>query len=76
MTAQNPLFGLYGPRIIEAKTGGYSLFDASLHYQLDGLRLVLNGSNLGDREYVSSCDVQACYYGYGRTLTASATYNW
>lgn len=75
-TSQNPLFGLYGPRIIEVKTGGYSLFDASLHYQLDGLRLALNGSNLGDREYVSSCDVQACYYGYGRTVTASATYNW
>lgn len=75
-TGQNPFFGLYGPRVLEVETGGYTLFDASIHYQLDGLRLALNASNLADKEYASSCDAQACYYGYGRTLTASATYNW
>ncbi|WP_374978873.1 TonB-dependent siderophore receptor [Pseudomonas solani] len=75
-TGQNPFFGLYGPRVMEVETGGYTLFDASLHYELDGVRLALNASNLGDKSYASSCDTQACYYGYGRTLTASATYNW
>jgi len=75
-TGRNALYGLYGPRIITVETGGYTLFDASVHYKIDGLRLAVNASNLADKEYYSSCTEQACYYGYGRTVTASATYDW
>ncbi len=75
-TGRNALFGLYGPRIINVETGGYTLFDASLHYKIDGLKLAVNASNLDDKEYFSSCTEQACYFGYGRTVTASATYDW
>ena len=53
-----------------------TLVDASLHYQLDGMRLALNASNLLDKEYDTSCSEVTCYYGYGRTLTASASYSW
>jgi iron complex outermembrane receptor protein len=75
-TGRNALYGLYGPRIINVETGGYTLFDASLHYKIDGLKLAVNASNLDDKEYYSSCTEQACYFGYGRTVTASATYDW
>ncbi|WP_457787715.1 TonB-dependent siderophore receptor [Pseudomonas sp. PL-6] len=62
--------------IVSVESEAYSLVDASLHYQLDGMRLALNASNLLDKEYDTSCSEVTCYYGYGRTLTASASYSW
>jgi iron complex outermembrane receptor protein len=33
--------------------------------------------NLTDKEYVSVCNsAYWCYYGYARTVTASARYRW
>ncbi|WP_296230313.1 TonB-dependent siderophore receptor [uncultured Pseudomonas sp.] len=62
--------------IVSVESEAYTLVDASLHYQLDGMRLALNASNLLDKEYDTSCSEVTCYYGYGRTLTASASYSW
>jgi iron complex outermembrane receptor protein len=75
-TGRNALAALGGPAIINVETGGYTLFDASVHFKIDGLKLAVNASNLDDKEYYSSCTEQACYFGYGRTVTASATYDW
>lgn len=67
----------YGDIYNEWQTPAYTLFDAAVHYDLSGWRLQLNVSNLFDREYVSSCDSATwCYYGYERSVTASARYRW
>ncbi|WP_101925861.1 MULTISPECIES: TonB-dependent siderophore receptor [Luteimonas] len=59
------------------ETPAYTLFDASLHYDVSDWRFQLNAQNLADREYVSVCNSAAwCYYGYGRTVTASARLQW
>ncbi|UYC14625.1 TonB-dependent siderophore receptor [Xanthomonas campestris pv. phormiicola] len=60
----------------------YTLFDAAIRYDLGrfggtGVRLALNGSNLADKRYVATCSaLTACYYGTGRTVTATARFSW
>jgi len=55
----------------------HTLFDASAHYDVSNWRYQLNVQNLGDRQYVSTCNSAAwCYYGYPRTVTASVRYAW
>ncbi|WP_417799083.1 MULTISPECIES: TonB-dependent siderophore receptor [Rhodospirillales] len=63
----------------------YTLFDAMLSYDLgalshrfDGMELQLNANNLLDDTYVASCTraAWACWYGPGRTVTATLRYNW
>ncbi|QRG05737.1 TonB-dependent siderophore receptor [Xanthobacter dioxanivorans] len=62
----------------------YTLFDAMLKYdlgafdrRLQGAALQLNAKNIGDLTYVASCaNAYACFYGEGRTVTASLKYNW
>ena len=67
----------FGDARNEWRTPAYTLFDASAHYDFGAWRLQVNASNLSDREYVSACNaVYWCYYGYGRTVTASARYEW
>jgi len=67
----------YGDIYNDWKTPAYTLFDAAVHYDVGGWRLQLNASNLFDREYVSACNSAVwCYYGYARTVTASARYRW
>jgi len=67
----------YGDIYNEWKTPSYTLFDASVHYDVDGWRLQLNASNLFDKDYVAVCNSAAwCYYGYERSVTASARYRW
>lgn len=66
------------------KVPGYTLFDASVHYDIpginslkDNLRLAVNASNLANKEYVASCySYSWCWYGAQRTVQASATYQW
>ncbi|WP_339532332.1 TonB-dependent siderophore receptor [Pseudomonas mucidolens] len=66
------------------KVPGYTLFDASVHYDIphintldDNLRLALNATNLANKEYVASCySYSWCWYGSQRTVQASATYQW
>jgi iron complex outermembrane receptor protein len=41
------------------------------------MQLSLNVSNLTDKLYVSTCSgVSSCYYGTGRTITASLQVGW
>lgn len=73
----------YGDLANSLAIPSYSLFDAALRYDagwlLDvaRLQLSLNASNLADKRYVATCTaVSACYYGTGRTVTASAQLSW
>jgi len=61
---------------VDIETGGYTLTDASIRYDFDDVRLALNVSNLFDREYTTTCTDLVCYFGDGRRVIASATYNW
>jgi iron complex outermembrane receptor protein len=65
------------------KADAYTVFDASVHYDLGrldnslkGASLAVNATNLFDKEYISTCDSFYCYYGDTRSVVASATYKW
>lgn len=65
------------------KADAYTVFDASVHYDLGrldnslkGASLAVNATNLFDKDYISTCDSFYCYYGYQRSVVASATYKW
>ena len=61
-----------------------TLFDAMLSYDFgavkpewEGLKLQVNAKNLANKEYVSSCsNAYACFYGEGRTVTATLKKSW
>ncbi|PKR53299.1 TonB-dependent siderophore receptor [Thalassospira marina] len=61
-----------------------TLFDAMLSYdlasvssRLEGAKLQLNATNLTDETYVASCaGSTSCFYGPGRTVTATLKYSW
>jgi len=58
-------------------TPSYTLWDAAVRYTTGNWQFSVNAQNLADRDYVSTCDSQWwCYYGYPRTVTASARYQW
>jgi len=65
-----------GNSTVDIETGGYTLTDASIRYDFADVRLALNVSNLFDREYTTTCTDLICYFGDGRRVIASATYNW
>lgn len=51
-----------------------TLWDASLHYDLDDWRLSLTASNLFDEEYVARCySYSNCFYGTRRVVIGSVT---
>ncbi|MAC78438.1 MAG: TonB-dependent siderophore receptor [Rhodobacteraceae bacterium] len=62
----------------------YTLFDVGLQASLgafnprmEGLIAQLNVTNLTDETYVTSCAFgRYCWYGEGRTVTASLSYEW
>ncbi|KHK54135.1 TonB-dependent receptor [Ralstonia sp. A12] len=59
------------------KVPGYTLFDASIFYNVGHWRFALNGTNLGNREVISGCyDATRCIYNNGRTVLATAKYAW
>ena len=65
------------------KANAYTVFDASVHYDLGrldnslkGASLAINATNLFDKDYISTCDGYYCYYGDQRSVIASATYKW
>lgn len=59
------------------ETPSYTLFDAAVHYDVANWRLQLNVQNLADKEYISACNaIYWCYYGYERSVTATARYQW
>ncbi|MEW5422941.1 TonB-dependent siderophore receptor [Amorphus sp. 3PC139-8] len=74
----------YGDAANTLVVPAYTLLDASLRYDvgakvaaLDGLELSLNGKNLLDEVYVSGCqNINTCYYGQRRLLSARLSYRW
>ena len=63
--------------------GSYTVYDASVHYDLgrldnslSGASLALNATNLLNKDYISTCDSYYCYYGDQRSVVACATDKW
>ena len=62
----------------------YTLFDATVHYDLSnldprlrGTKVAVNVNNIFDKAYVSTCaSLNQCYYGTGRVVTGSLRYTW
>lgn len=62
----------------------YAVYDASLTYDLSksalrlkGVKIAVNVDNLDDKKYVANCTSNwDCYYGDGRTVVTSLTYDW
>lgn len=65
------------------KADAYTVFDASVHYDLGrvdnalkGTTVAVKATNLFDKEYLSTCDSYYCYYGDQRSVVASVNYKW
>ncbi|MGF6093742.1 TonB-dependent siderophore receptor [Pseudomonas sp. 18175] len=65
------------------KANAYTVFDGSVHYDLGrldnslkGASVKLNATNLFNKDYLSTCDGNYCYFGDQRSVVASATYQW
>ncbi|MFT3763791.1 MAG: TonB-dependent siderophore receptor [Pseudoxanthomonas sp.] len=60
----------------------YTLWDAAIRFDLSrvsstNLLLSLNLGNIADKRYVSTCTgTSSCWYGSGRTITATARWGW
>jgi iron complex outermembrane receptor protein len=51
-----------------------TLFDATLHYDIPGWRLAINGSNIFDKRYAGRCNgPTGCFFGQSRQIIATAT---
>ncbi|MGE4429475.1 MAG: TonB-dependent siderophore receptor [Sphingobium sp.] len=51
-----------------------TLFDATLHYDLPGWRLAVNGSNIFDKRYAGRCNgAMGCFFGQSRQIIATLT---
>ena len=74
----------YGDAKNTFKVGSVDLYDAMVSYQLGELSSRLKGAsvqfnvnNVADTKYVASCASDtACFYGIGRTMTATVNYSW
>jgi iron complex outermembrane recepter protein len=65
---------VYGDPANQFQTAGVTLWDATVHYNLDLWVMQLNFANLFDKEYVSRCSSDAqCFYGLRRVITATVT---
>lgn len=57
------------------ETPDVTLFDAMIAYEEDNWRWSINGKNLEDKEYLSTCLGRGdCWYGNARTITTGLTY--
>ncbi|MBK0058311.1 TonB-dependent siderophore receptor [Pseudomonas sp. S44] len=63
------------------KAKAYTVFDASVHYDLGrldnslkGASVAVNATNLLNKDYISTCDSYYCYYGDQRSVVVSANY--
>lgn len=69
------------PGVIPSIVGGelytspaVTLFDATLHYDLPGWRLAINGSNLFDKRYAGRCNgPTGCFFGQARQIIGTVT---
>tara|TARA_R110000868_G_scaffold221493_5_gene473184 strand:+ start:1112 stop:3217 length:2106 start_codon:yes stop_codon:yes gene_type:complete len=53
-----------------------TLLDAGASWEWNGAKVQLNVTNLTDEVYVSAVGYFSTYYGDGRTVSASLTYDW
>ena len=72
---------IYGDAANTYKVDSYTLYDASLRYDmryigLEGVMFSLTGRNLADEEFLSSCSEFGCSYGTARHVTAGVSYRW
>jgi iron complex outermembrane recepter protein len=61
----------------------YTVYDASVHYDLGrlsntlkGATLAVDAKNIFNKDYLSTCDGFWCYYGDQRNVVASVNYKW
>ena len=56
----------------------YTLYDLTVAWNVNEVLTLRGGvSNLADKTFVSTCGgVSSCYYGTGRTVTATARFSW
>lgn len=74
----------YGDAKNTFKVAAVDLYDAMVRYELGevssslkGAAVQFNINNLADTKYVASCaSDSACFYGIGRTITATVSYGW
>ncbi|EGT3581169.1 TonB-dependent siderophore receptor [Klebsiella oxytoca] len=74
----------YGDAKNTFKVPAVDLYDAMISYELGELNSSLKGAqvqfnvnNIADTRYVASCaSDSACFYGIGRTVTATVSYAW
>ncbi|MGC4250019.1 MAG: TonB-dependent receptor, partial [Sphingobium sp.] len=67
-----------------SKVPGYTVFDASISYDLGALsdryrgwKARLNGTNLFDKGYVAACNgYGTCSFGKRREILATLSYGW
>jgi len=58
------------------KTDAYTLLDAALSFTRGPWDIIVNGNNLADKVYITSCRTYGdCYFGQSRTLTATTGYH-
>ena len=64
------------------KIPAYTLWDAAIRFDLSqvsqaNLLMSLNIGNLADKRFVTTCTgISACWFGCGRTVTATARWEW
>lgn len=72
----------YGDSANVYRIPSYTLWDAAIRYDAGqhgavSTQFAINVSNLADKTFVSTCGgVSSCYYGTGRTVTATARFSW
>ena len=60
----------------------YTLWDAAIRFDMSrttsaNLLVSLNVGNIADKRFVSTCTgISSCWYGTGRTVTATARWAW
>ncbi len=65
---------VYGDTANQFQTPGVTLWDATVHYNLNLWVMQLNFANLFDKEYVSRCSSDSqCFYGLRRVITGTIT---
>lgn len=55
---------------------GFTLVDLAATYTRDNFEAQINVANLTGEVYLSTCGWFGCYYGEGRTVTATVKYKW
>ncbi|MCL1125409.1 TonB-dependent siderophore receptor [Shewanella surugensis] len=58
------------------QTDSYTLFDFMIGYQYNDYSIALNVKNVADKEVITTCMNRGdCFYGQGRTVIATLTYD-